>query len=320
MLGTDIGIDLGTANILINIKEKGIVIREPSVIAIDLDTKKILAIGEEAREMVGRTPDNIIAVKPLTQGVISDYSLTEKMISHLIFKALGKRYSKPNIYICVPSGVTEVERKAVEDAAYKAGGRKVKIIEEPIAAAIGAGLNIDEPYGNMVVDIGGGTTDVAVISLGGIVTNNSLKVAGNDFDDTIIKYIRQKHKVLIGERTAERIKINVGTVWETEKKEINVKGRNLVTGLPNTINVTSDELKDVLLDVAMKIIESIHHVLEKTPPELISDISRSGIILTGGGCLLTGMEELISSKTGIKVLTSNDALSSVVKGLSLKIS
>ncbi len=316
MLGTDIGIDLGTASVLVYIKGKGVVLKEPSVVAFDRDTNKIKAIGEEARLMLGRTPGNIVAVRPLRQGVISDYTVTEKMLKYFIQKAVGKqRFRKPRISVCVPSGVTEVEKKAVEDATYQAGAREVAIIEEPIAAAIGAGIDISRPCGNMIVDVGGGTTDIAVISLGGTVVSTSVKIAGDDFDDAIIRYMRKKHNLLIGERTAEDIKIKIGSAYRRpESVSMEVRGRNLVTGLPKTIAVTSEETEEALRETTAQIVEAVHSVLEKTPPELAADIADRGIVLTGGGCLLYGLEELIEEKTGITTMTSEDPMTAVAIG------
>ncbi|MFR0866672.1 MAG: rod shape-determining protein [Eubacterium sp.] len=312
----DIGIDLGTASILVYVKGKGVVLKEPSVVAFDRDTNRIKAIGEEARLMLGRTPGNIVAVRPLRQGVISDYTVTEKMLKYFISKAVGKqRFRKPLISICVPSGVTEVERKAVEDAAFQAGARDVKIIEEPIAAAIGAGIDIARPCGNMIVDIGGGTSDIAVISLGGTVVSTSIKIAGDDFDDAIVRYMRKKHNLLIGERTAEDIKIRIGSAYpRPEVETVDVRGRNLVTGLPKTITVTSKETEEALHDTTLQIVDAIHSVLEKTPPELAADIADRGIVLTGGGSLLYGLEELIESKTGITTMTAEEPMTAVAIG------
>ena len=311
-----IGIDLGTASILVYVKGKGVVLKEPSVVAYDRDTNKIKAIGEEARLMIGRTPGNIMAVRPLRQGVISDYNVTEKMLKHFIRKALGKRtFKKPRISVCVPSGVTEVEKKAVEDATYQVGAREVSIIEEPIAAAIGAGIDISKPCGNMIVDIGGGTTDIAVISLGGTVVSTSIKIAGDDFDEAIVRYMRKKHNLLIGERTAEEIKIQIGSAYRRpEVVTLDVRGRNLVTGLPKTITVTSDETEEALKEATSQIVEAVHSVLEKTPPELAADIADRGIVLTGGGCLLQGLEELIEEKTGINTMTAEDPMTAVAIG------
>ena len=316
MFDTDIGIDLGTASILVYIKGKGVVLKEPSVVAIDRDTDTIRAIGEEARLMIGRTPGNIVAVRPLRQGEISNYSVTEQMIKYFIQKAVGKRsYKKPRISICVPSGATEVETKAVEDASFQAGAREVFIVEEPLAAAIGAGIDISKPCGNMVVDIGGGTTDIAVISLGATVESTSVKVAGDDFDDAIVRYMRKKHNLLVGERTAEEIKIGIGTCFKkTEVKKMEVRGRNLVTGLPKIIEVTSEEVEEALREATTQIVEAIHGVLENTPPELSADIAVRGIVLTGGGCLLDGLEELIESKTGINTMTAEDPMTAVAIG------
>ena len=312
----DIGIDLGTASILVYVKGKGVVLKEPSVVAFDRDTNRIKAIGEEARLMLGRTPGNIVAVRPLRQGVISDYTVTEKMLKYFIQKAVGKqRFRKPLISICVPSQVTEVERKAVEDAAFQAGARDVKIIEEPIAAAIGAGIDIARPCGNMIVDIGGGTSDIAVISLGGTVVSASIKIAGDDFDDAIVRYMRKKHNLLIGERTAEDIKIRIGSAYpRPESVTVDVRGRNLVTGLPKTITVISEETEEALKDTTSQIVEAVHSVLEKTPPELAADIADRGIVLTGGGSLLYGLEELIESKTGITTMTAEDPMTAVAIG------
>lgn len=315
--GTDIGIDLGTASVLVYVKGKGVVLKEPSVVAFDRNTNKIKAIGEEARLMLGRTPGNIVAVRPLRQGVISDYTVTEKMLSYFISRTVGKSLfgRKPRISVCVPSGATEVEKKAVEDATYQAGAREVFIIEEPVAAAIGAGIDIAKPCGNMIVDIGGGTADIAVISLGGVVVSNSIKVAGDDFDEAIVRFMRKKHNLLIGERTAEEIKINVGTVYKRpENLTMDVRGRNLVTGLPKTVTVTSEETEEALREPAYQIVDAVHNVLERTPPELAADISDRGIVLTGGGSLIQGLEELIEEKTGINTMTAEDPLTAVAIG------
>mgnify|MGYP004578592431 FL=1 len=316
MAGTDVGIDLGTASILVYIKGKGVVLKEPSVVAFDRDTNKIKAIGEEARLMLGRTPGNIVAVRPLRQGVISDFTVTEKMLEHFIRKAVGKKtFRKPKIAVCVPSGVTEVEKIAVEDATYQAGAREVFIIEEPIAAAIGAGIDISRPCGNMIVDIGGGTTDIAVISLGGTVVSTSIKIAGDDFDEAIVRFMRKKHNLLIGERTAEDIKIKVGSCYpRSEVDSIDVRGRNLVTGLPKTVTVTSEETEEALKETTSQIVEAVHSVLERTPPELTADIAERGIVLTGGGALLRGLEELLESKTGINTMTAEDPMKCVAIG------
>ena len=316
MAASDIGIDLGTASILVYAKGKGIVLKEPSVVAYDKDNNKIRAVGEEARQMIGRTPGNIVAVRPLRQGVISDYEVTEKMLKYFISKAIGKRaFRKPRISICAPSGITEVEKKAVEEATYQAGAREVSIIEEPIAAAIGAGIDITRPFGNMIVDIGGGTTDVAVISLGGVVVSASVKVAGDAFDQAIMNYLRKTHSLFIGEDMAEEIKVKIGTAIEESSPHVmEVKGRNIMTGLPKTVKLTSEEVRAALKDATGQIVETVHGVLEKTPPELAADIVDRGIVLTGGGALLRGMDALIERKTGVSTLTVQNAMSVVAVG------
>ncbi|MBQ7833865.1 MAG: rod shape-determining protein, partial [Lachnospiraceae bacterium] len=298
------------------IRGKGVVLKEPSVVAFDRDTNKIKAICEDARLMLGRTPGNIVAVRPLRQGVISNYTVTEKMMKYFIQKALGKKtFRKPRIAVCVPSGVTEVERKAVEDATYQAGAREVAIIEEPIAAAIGAGIDIGKPCGNMIVDIGGGTSDIAVISLGGTVVSESIKIAGDDFDEALIRYMRKKHNLMIGERTAEDIKIKIGSAFKrAEVDYMDVRGRNLVTGLPNTVKVSSEETEEALRETTSQIVEAIHSVLEKTPPELAADIADRGIVLTGGGSMLRGLEDLIESRTGINTMTAEEPMTCVAIG------
>jgi len=317
-LGLDIGIDLGTASVLVYVKGKGIVLREPSVVAIDKNTNKLLAVGEEARRMLGRTPGNIVAIKPLSEGVISDYEITERMLKYFINKVCGRRGLRifmPRIMVCVPSGVTEVERRAVIDAAMQAGARKTYLIEEPIAAAIGAGIDISKACGSMVVDIGGGTTDIAVISLGGTVVSSSIKVAGDKFDEAIVKYMRKKHNMMIGERTAEEMKISIGTVYpRVQEVAMDVRGRNLISGLPKTITVTSSEMMEALEEPVSAIIEAVHAVLERTPPELAADISDRGIVLTGGGSLLYGLDKLLQEKTGINVIIADDAISCVALG------
>lgn len=316
--GQDIGIDLGTATVLVYIKGKGIVLREPSVVAIDRNTDNILAVGEEARKMLGRTPGNIVAIRPLREGVISDYDITERMLKYFITKVCGNRLFrlfKPRIMVCVPSGVTEVERRAVIDAAEQAGARKTYLIEEPIAAAIGAGIDISKACGSMVVDIGGGTTDIAVISLGGTVVSSSIKVAGDKFDEAIVRYMRKKHNVMIGERTAEDLKVNVGTVFPRVKEiSLDIRGRNLISGLPRTINVTSTEIMKALEEPISSVVEAVHAVLERTPPELASDISDRGIVMTGGGSLIYGLDKLLQEKTGINVVIADDAVSCVALG------
>lgn len=313
--GQDVGIDLGTATVIVYVKGKGIVLREPSVVAVDNITGEVLAVGQEARRMLGRTPGNIVATRPLRDGVISDYTVTEKMLKHFINKVCGKFIFAPRIMICIPSQVTEVEKKAVIDAATQAGARKVCLIEEPIAAAIGAGIDISKPCGNMVVDIGGGTTDIAVISLGGSVVNTSLKVAGDKFDEYIVKYIKKKHNVMIGERTAEDLKVNIGCVYpKIQDTEMDIRGRDLVTGLPKTLTIHSSEMLEALLEPAMMIVDAVHSVLERTPPELSADISDKGIYMTGGGCLVDGLDKLLQEKTGINVMIAQDTVSCVALG------
>ena len=322
--GADIGIDLGTANVLIYVSEKGIVLEEPSVVAIDNKLNTVLAVGTEARRMIGRTPSHIDVIRPLKDGVISNYEITEKMLSYFIEKIVEKkgfgRFVMPRIMVCVPTGVTEVEKRAVEDATRKAGAREVYIIEEPIAAAIGAGIDISQPNGNMVIDIGGGTTDIAVISLGGSVVSDSIKLGGDKFDQAIIKYIKKEYNVLIGERSAEKLKIEIGTaIKEDEPRTMNISGRNLVKGLPVTINVSSTEILEALNDCIEQIVVATKNLLEKTPPELAADISDTGIIMTGGGAMLRGLGKRIEDSTGIKVILANDPLSCVAKGTGLSL-
>lgn len=307
MFGQDIGIDLGTASILVYVKGRGIVAKEPSVVAIDKNTNRLLAVGSEAQQMLGRTPGNIVAVRPLREGVISDYSVTERMLRYFIQRVTKKgilsSIFKPRVVICVPSGVTEVEERAVIDAGMQAGAGRVYLIEEPLAAAIGVGIDISQPCGSMVVDMGGGTSDIAVISLGGIVHSESIKIAGDTFDEAIIKYIRRKYNILIGERTAEELKIKIGCVVKRDKLlAMDIRGRSLVSGLPKTLQVTSDEMYEALSETAGTIVESVKSVLEDTPPELVGDISARGIILTGGGALIYGMSRLIQNETGIKTV------------------
>ncbi len=315
-IGEDIGIDLGTASVLVFVKGKGIVLQEPSVVAIDKNTNKILAVGQEARKMLGRTPGNIVAIRPLRDGVISDYEVTERMLKYFIQKTSGRRlFFKPKIIVCVPSGVTEVEKRAVIDATNEAGARNTYLIEEPIAAAIGAGLDISKPNGHMVVDIGGGTCDIAVISLGGIVVSTSIKVAGDKFDEAIIRYMRKKHNIMIGERTAEDMKINIGAAYpRSEEVYMDVKGRNLVSGLPVNISVSSIEMLEALEEAVTSIADAVHSVLERTPPELASDIANQGIIMTGGGAMLWGLDKLIEKRTNIHAYVAEDAVSCVAKG------
>ena len=315
MFGQDIGIDLGTATVIAYVKGKGIVLREPSVVAVNNLNGDVLAVGHEARRMLGRTPGNIVATRPLKDGVISDYTVTEKMLKYFIHKIGGKFLFAPRIMICIPSQVTEVEKKAVIDAASNAGARKVYLIEEPIAAAIGAGIDISKPCGNMIVDIGGGTTDIAVISLGGSVVSTSIKVAGDKFDAYIVKYLKRHHNIIIGERTAEELKVNVGCVFpKFQDMEMDVRGRDLTTGLPRTVTIYSSEMMDALEEPAMMIVEAVHSVLEKTPPELAADISDKGIYMTGGGCLIDGLDKLLQDKIGINVMIAEDAISCVALG------
>ena len=312
---SDIGIDLGTASVLVFVKGEGVKLCEPSVVAVDKISGELLAVGTEAQNMLGRTPGNIIAVRPLREGVISDYEMTEKMIKHFIKKALGFHLFKPNVVICIPSVITEVEERAVIDAGQQAGAKHVYLIEEPVAAAIGAGIDIAKPNGNMIVDIGGGTADIAVISLGGIVESSSIKVAGDKFDEALVKYIRRKHNVLIGERTAEEIKKTVGCVWPfEEERTMEVKGRCLLTGLPRTFTVSSTEMIEAFEEVSGKILEAVHNVLERTAPELVGDIATNGIVMTGGGSLIHGFDKLIESKTGIATRVADDAISCVAYG------
>lgn len=313
--GQDIGIDLGTATVIGYVKGKGIVLREPSVVAVDNNTGEVVAVGEEARRMLGRTPGNIVATRPLREGVISDYTVTEKMLKYFINKVGGKTLFAPRIMICIPSRVTEVEKKAVIDAATNAGARKVYLIEEPIAAAIGAGIDISKPCGNMVVDIGGGTTDIAVISLGGSVVSTSIKVAGDKFDEYVAKYIKKKYNLAIGERTAEELKVNIGCVYpKIQDIEMDVRGRDLTAGLPTTVTIHSSEMLEALQEPAMMIVDAVHSVLERTPPELAADISDKGIYMTGGGCLIDGLDKLLQEKTGINVMIAQDTVSCVALG------
>ncbi|MBE5925218.1 MAG: rod shape-determining protein [Lachnospiraceae bacterium] len=317
MFDMDIGIDLGTANVLVYVKGKGIVINQPSVVAFEKKSKRLVAIGHRAKEMMGKAPDNIEVIRPLKQGVISDFTVTERMLKAYIETAMQKKrmFSRPRICVCVPSGVTEVERRAVEDAVYNTGAKHVDIMEEPIAAAIGADVDISMPRGTMIVDIGGGTTDVAVISLGGIVESNSLKVAGDDYNEAMIKYIRRTYNLLIGEPTAERIKMNIGTVYPREEPvTMEVKGRDLVTGFPARIIVSSEETIEAFAEVTSQILDTIHNVLEISPPELVADIAEHGIVLTGGGCLISGMDRLVEESTGIRAIVSPNALEAVVVG------
>ena len=312
----EIGIDLGTANVLVYTKGKGIVLQEPSVVAVDEETNEILAVGSEAKDMLGRTPANIIAIRPLRDGVVSDYLVTEMMLKYFIKKTVGAgKFFRPRIMVCVPSGVTEVEKRAVREAATQAGGKDVFLMEEPIAAAIGAGLDITRPEGVMVIDIGGGTSDIAVIALGGIIANTSLKVAGDKMNEAIITYMRKKHKLYIGERTAELLKINVGTAFPREEEKTTIcSGRDLVTGLPRDVEISSSEMLEALDEPLHQICEAAHGVLEQTPPELAADLSSAGIVLTGGGALLDGIDKRIAQRTGLQVRIADDPLSCVAVG------
>lgn len=316
MFSKDIGIDLGTANVLIYVKGQGIVLNEPSVVAIEQDSKRVLAVGTEAKEMLGRTPGKVIAVKPMKDGVIADFEVTEILLSHFIKKIVGKNlFAKPRILICTPSNITQVEKNAIKEAAEKTGARKVFIEEEPKVAAIGAGLDIAKPNGNMIIDIGGGTTDIAVLSLGDIVTSISIKIAGNTFDNDIIKYIKNKYKLLIGERTAEDIKLTIGTVFSDKKKEkMEVKGRNMVTGLPKTITLDSTEIEEALNDSVQFILQNVKAVLEQTPPELSADIISKGIVMTGGGALMDGLDTLLEHELQVPIYIASNALTSVAEG------
>ena len=315
-MSMSVGIDLGTANILVYVKGKGIVLREPSVVAVDKDTDTVLAIGEEAREMIGRTPGNIVAIRPLRDGVIADYDTTESMIRYFLEKVVGRSFIfRPRVMICIPSGVTVVEKRAVQEAAEQAGAKKTELIEEPIAAALGAGIDISEPVGSMVVDIGGGTCDIAVISLGGIVISDSLRVAGDRFDADIEAYIKREYNLMIGERTAENIKVTIGAAYHSARSEtMNVRGRDILSGLPKNIEVQSAEIADALHDSVERIVTRVKKVLEETPPELAADIMDHGIVLTGGGAMLYGLAELIRSETNIPTALADDPLSCVALG------
>ena len=313
--GKDIGIDLGTASVLVYVKGKGVVLNEPSVVAIDKNTGKLLKVGAEAQAMLGRTPGNIVAIRPLREGVISDYDMTEKMLREFIRKVTGFQLFKPRVLICVPSGITEVEERAVIDAGIQAGARKAYLIEEPVAAAIGAGIDITKPDGHMVVDIGGGTADIAVISLSGVVESASIKIAGDQLNESIVKYMRRKHNLLVGERTAEDMKIKIGCVFPREEElTMDVKGRCLLTGLPRVVTVSSAEMMDAFEEPVERIVEAVHSVLERTPPELVADISTNGIMMTGGGSLVSGFDKLISARTGIQTFIAEDAISCVAIG------
>jgi len=316
MFSKDIGIDLGTANVLIYVRGKGVVLDEPSVVAIDNQTKKVLAVGNEARRMVGRTPGNIVAIRPLRDGVIADFEITESMLKHFLSKIGGKGlFARPRILICCPTNITSVEQKAIREAAEKSGGaREVFIEEEPKVAAVGAGMDIFQPSGNMVVDIGGGTTDVAVLSMGDIVTASSIKVAGDKFDLAIMRYIKNKYKLLIGERTAEDIKIQIGTVYGGRQDEMDIRGRDMVTGLPQTITIRSEEVQEALAESVSAIVQAAKSVLERTPPELSADIIDKGVFMTGGGALLHGLDQLLADELKVPVLVADDPMMCVAKG------
>jgi len=318
-LGKDIGIDLGTANTLVYVRGRGIVINEPSVVARDQETKEILAVGNKAKEMVGRTPGNIIAIRPLRDGVIADFDTTERMLRDFLIKANRRMgWVRPRVIISVPSGVTEVEKRAVIDAAISAGAKDARVIEEPMAAAIGVGLPVQEPTGNMIVDIGGGTTEVAVISLGGIVAHRSIRIGGDEMDDSIIQHIRRHYNLLIGERTAETIKKTIGTACPLEEeRSLEVRGRDLVTGLPKTVTITSEEVRDALAEPIAAIVEGVKITLEQTPPELAADIMDRGIMMAGGGSLLAGLDQLIANETGMPVHVNEEPLTAVVMGTGL---
>ena len=314
-IAKDIGIDLGTASVLVYVKGKGVVLNEPSVVAMDKTTGKLLKVGTDAQAMLGRTPGNIVAIRPLREGVISDYDMTERMLKEFIHKVAGVSFFKPRVIICVPSGITEVEERAVIDAGIQAGARKVYLIEEPVAAAIGAGIDITQPDGHMVVDIGGGTADIAVISLSGVVESASIKIAGDQLNEAVVKYMRRKHNLLVGERTAEEMKKQIGCVFPKDEEEtMDVKGRCLLTGLPKVVTVSSTEMMDAFEEPVERIMEAIHSVLERTPPELVADVSTNGIIMTGGGSLVYGFDKLVSARTGIHTTVAEDAISCVVLG------
>ena len=312
----DMGIDLGTANTLVYIKGQGIVVREPSVVAIRDDSKEVLAVGEEAKRMIGRTPGNIVAIRPMKDGVIADFDITQSMLSYFIQKAAAKKgVVSPRIAICVPFGVTEVEKRAIEEAARNAGAKDAFLIEEPMAAAIGAGLRIEEPEGNMVVDIGGGTSEIAIISLGGIVTAKSIRLGGDELDEAIVNYVKKEYSLMIGERTAEDVKIKIGSAYkEGDEIEMEIRGRDLISGLPKTMQISSSEVRDALRDPVNSIVDGIKSTLEKTPPELASDIMENGIMLTGGGALLKGLDKLVKEETGMPVKIAENPLDCVAIG------
>jgi rod shape-determining protein MreB len=316
LLARDIGIDLGTANTLVHVKGKGIVVREPSVVAINKTTKAILAVGDDAKNMIGRTPGDIIAIRPMKDGVIADFDITQSMLKYFIKRAMGSGFvSKPRVVICVPSGVTEVEKRAVEEATLAAGAKEAYLIEEPMAAAIGANLPVEEPSGSMIVDIGGGTSEVAVISLGGIVTSKSLRIAGDEFDEAIVHFVKKEYNLMIGERSAEQIKVTIGNAYlKPQDETMEVRGRDLITGLPKNISISSSEINEALKEPINAIVDSIKFTLEKTPPELASDIMDKGIMLAGGGALLSGLDKLIHEETGMPVMVAERPLDCVAIG------
>ncbi len=319
LFSRDMGIDLGTANTLVHVKGRGVVLQEPSVVAIQKDTGAVLAVGSEAKRMIGRTPGNIVAIRPMKDGVIADFDITQTMLRYFIHKSHIRRLPvKPRVVVAVPSGVTEVEKRAVIDAALQAGAREAYLIEEPMAAAIGAGLPVHEPTGNMIVDVGGGTTEVAIISLGGIVTCKSIRIAGDEMDEAITNYVKRSYNMMIGERTAEEVKLTIGSAYlenDEEKSEVmDVRGRDLVTGLPKTLSLSAEEIQEALHDTTTSIMDAIKVTLERTPPELAADIMDKGIVVTGGGALLKGLERMVSKETGMPVILSEDPLLCVVKG------
>ena len=313
----DLAIDLGTANTLVYVKGKGIVLREPSVVAIDKDTNTILAVGEEAKRMLGKTPGNIVSIRPLRDGVITDFEVTEAMLAHFIKKVHNRKsFVRPRIVVAIPSGITQVEKKAVIDSALSAGAREVYLIEQPMAAAIGAGLPVQEPVGNMIVDIGGGTTEIAIISLSGIVYSYSLRIAGDELDEAIAQYIKKKHNLIIGEKTAEKIKLEIASAHPDADREgyVEVKGRNLTEGIPATVKITSAEIREAITDTVSKIVSAVKEALEKAPPELSADLAERGIVLAGGGALLPGLDRVIAEKTKLPVIIAEDPLTCVVEG------
>ena len=318
--GEDIAVDLGTATVLVYVNKEGIVLNEPSVVAIDNTNNRVIAVGKEARDMLGRTPGNIVAIRPLRDGVIAEYEVTEKMLKYFISKAVGKKkFVKPRVMICIPSGVTSVEERAVKQAALAAGAKEAYLIEEPVAAALGAGIDISEPNGSIIVDIGGGTTDIAVLALGGVVCSKSIRVGGDKFDEAIVRYIRRYYNLVIGERTAEELKKEIGSAYPSQlpQKTAEIKGRDLVTGLPKTVEISADKVKEAITEQVEDIIAAIKEVLEQTPPELASDIMNRGVVMTGGGALLHGLDILVTERTGLPTYIPEDAISCVAIGTGL---